>query len=365
MPRLWKDGKVKHTHANAIAINSTLDNMAQRATQLHTQYITDGAFPTPNQYIADILGAQQTPVIQNDFFAYYRQYISYLKDRGVTRSFQDKHAIILRQITAFQRATGFQIEFATIGKTFAAKFTAWFTTTQKPTRRRQNLDHTVQRYFKEFLNFMRHAHGEGWTTETAWRKIHPQINTPKFPITITQDEITRLTALTPADLPCDARKAAAALLTRDWFLFGTQTSMRWSDWRAGKYRFINLMPIGYNLQFTAQKTQDNLEIPLTNIAIEILERHAWALPPCYAPSTTIGHLAILAQAAGIRKHLTTHTARRTFCTLQEAAGVPRAFIMRITGHKKERDYLRYTGITFALNADLMRRANPEMFKTAG
>ena len=71
--------------------------------------------------------------------------------------------------------------------------------------------------------------------------------------------------------------------------------------------------------------------------------------------------------AGIEKHLTSHTARRTYCTLAEKAGVPRGVVMRISGHHTEKDYLLYTGISFEYNADMMRRANPGMFaiKTAG
>jgi integrase len=57
-----------------------------------------------------------------------------------------------------------------------------------------------------------------------------------------------------------------------------------------------------------------------------------------------------------------HTARRTFCTLQEKAGVPRSIIMRISGHRTEKDYLRYIGITFEYNADALRSANPQWFE---
>ena len=174
--------------------------------------------------------------------------------------------------------------------------------------------------------------------------------------------VNRDVALTAADLSGKARHGRSIMISRDWFLLGTQTSLRWSDWRSGRFRFVPLPDDGgYNLQIIQEKTDDPLEIPLSTLAIEILRRYDFNMPPCATPSTTLTHLRIIARAAGISKHITTHTARRTFCTLQEAAGVPRSVIMRITGHRTEKDYLRYTGITFRYNADMMRRANPKMF----
>ena len=86
------------------------------------------------------------------------------------------------------------------------------------------------------------------------------------------------------------------------------------------------------------------------------------MPRPLSPAPTLKHIAHLCKIAGIKKHITTHTARRTFATLQEQAGVPRSIIMRITGHKTERDYLKYVGVTFEHNAAMLRKANPEWFK---
>ena len=35
--------------------------------------------------------------------------------------------------------------------------------------------------------------------------------------------------------------------------------------------------------------------------------------------------------------------------------------MRISGHLTEREYLKYLGVPFEYNAEMLRRANPEMF----
>lgn len=364
-PRLWANGKVKHTHPNAATINATLDAIAARATAAHAAYIEAGEFVTDNDFIAAMLGAHEAAAPTAGFFERYEQFIGYMADKGIHPTTRTGHRLILNNLKKFSKETGYALTFESINKTFAAKYAAW--RQRQPTvRKNQNPATTAQRHFKELRNFLSHATGEGWTNATAWRQIRPQIPKPKFPVTVTADEIARISALTTADFRQRYKGTAQnIIITRDWFILGTQTAMRWVDWKTKKYRFIPLPDGQYNLQFVQHKTDDPVEIPLSALAIEVLRRYDFAMPPPFTPAATLQHLLSIAAAAGITKHITSHTARRTFCTLQEAAGVPRGVIMRITGHRTERQYLRYTGITYRVNADLMRRANPDMFKTAG
>lgn len=363
MPRYWANGKVKHTHPNALEINNIIDSISARANTIHSQYIAAGAFPTDKEFITAILGSTEAATTASTLFGYYDTYIQYLVDRNVTRVTCIRHKSILKILRDFQTQTGYHLEFDTINKTFAAKFVAWCIRNLPKHRKLQDIErNTVPRYLKDLRNFLSHAHSEGWTTAIMWRKIRHNLKHNSFPVTITDAEITRLWALTPADLDAGRKSKYSAIITRDWFLLGTQTALRWSDWRNRQFRFIHIGEGQYNLQFVQEKTDDALEIPLSGLAVDILNRYDWAMPAVFSPASTMQHLDALARAAGIGKHLTSHTARRTFCTLQEAASVPRGIIMRITGHRTEKDYLRYTGITYKVNADMMRRANPAMFE---
>lgn len=364
-PRLWANGKVKHTHPNAATINSTLDAIAARAIAAHAAYIEAGAFPTDTDFMSAMLAAKEAAGPIAGFFERYEQFIGYMADKGIHPTTRTGHRLILTNLERFSKETGYALTFESINKTFAAKYAAW-RLRQPNLRKNQNPAATAQRHFKEMRNFLSHALGEGWTTATMWRQIRPQIPKPKFPITVTADEIARIWALSAADFQQRYRDTVSnTLLTRDWFILGAQTAMRWIDWHTRRYRFIPLPDGQYNMQFVQHKTDDPVEIPLSALAIEVLRRYNFDMPPPFTAGTTLNHLTAIAQAAGITKHITSHTARRTFCTLQEAAGVPRGVIMRITGHRTERQYLRYTGITYRVNADLMRKANPDMFKTAG
>lgn len=362
-PRYWKDGRVRHNHPNAVHINTTLDEISARAVSLHAQYVAAGAFPPENDIIAAILGAQEaTSGNPTTLLDYYRLYVAYLVDRKVGRTTTTRHRYIIQILTQFQTAAQYPLNFETLNKTFAARFTAWARTHLPQRRAAQDIQNTVQRYLKDLRNFLSHAHTEGWTHATTWRQIRPKPPKPNFPITVTQAEIDRIASLTPDDLGRRYRHSNEnVLLTRDWFLLGTQTALRWSDWQKRNFQFIHHAPNQVDLQFHQKKTGDPLAVPLSPLALTILRRHNFQMPATFSPAITLTHLRHIAAAAGIGKHITTHTARRTFCTLQEAAGVPRAVIMRITGHQTEKDYLRYTGITYRVNADLLRRANPAMF----
>jgi len=362
-PRYWANGKVHHNHPDAQQINNTIDTIAARAAELHAQFIAAGAFPDPAQFIAQILQATpETPTqSQSTFFSHYNQYLQFLKDQNTPPKPIENQRRICAILLRFQTETGYQINYNSINRTFAARFITWAANTLPKRRSGQNIRITAERYITDLKHFLNHAHREEWTTATTWRQIKSTRQPRKFPITITDDEIQQLAAITADQLPARTDIRAGLANTLDWFIFATQTGLRWSDWQTRRIQIITHTPNIINIRITTEKTDQPLEIPLTNLAVQILQRNGGQMPPGYPYTTTSRHLRRIARIAGIQKHLTTHTARRTFCTTQEAAGVPRAYIMRITGHRHEADYLRYTGITYALNADLMRRANPAAF----
>ena len=53
--------------------------------------------------------------------------------------------------------------------------------------------------------------------------------------------------------------------------------------------------------------------------------------------------------------VTVHTARRSFATNMFLAGVPTISIMKITGHRTERAFMKYIKITQEQNADILSK----------
>ncbi len=357
MPKLWAHGRVKPTHPDASRVNARMDGIAQRAISLHREYIEAGEMPSNEVYTLAILGSGEVPQT-GSFFDDYERYIRYCEGR-TSKSFSDSQKLILQRVKEFERWSGRPVTYSSINKTWGKEFVEWM----REVRKGRKMAHgTGNKYLKQFRMFLNHATSEGWSSSTGHKQIKIKENRNAFPITLTESEVLSLWALKDEDiahLPPRSRKVI--FIARDWFVLATQTALRFSDWAPERIDIVQA-GAGKNFRLYQQKSVLPIEIPLSDLAASVLARHGGIMPAPLTPAPTLSHIKILCKIAGIRKHITTHTARRTFATLQERAGVPRSIIMRITGHKTERDYLKYVGVTFEHNADMLRKANPDWFK---
>lgn len=156
----------------------------------------------------------------------------------------------------------------------------------------------------------------------------------------------------------DIKKKIMALeRARKLFLIGC-----WTGLRVGNYKNIdpNIQVVGDFLYVIANKGGSKLKIPLHRMVKEILA-DGWPEP--MAEQKINDQIKDLGKMAGINEKviffktvggkrkefvkpkyelITTHTARRSFASNLLLRGIPRQYIMAITGHKTERDFNRYT-----------------------
>lgn len=363
MPKYWDRGRVTAKHPDAPTINGRIDAIAQRAQRLHAEYLAKGEMPSKASFTLELLG--KGAVAQaGGFFDDYERYIQYCRGR-TSKSFADAQALTMRRIKEFERWRGLPVAYESINKTWAAEFAQYLTEGLSGKAKALGYN-TGNKHLKSLKIFLNHATLEGWNKYTYYKAIQIKERREAFPVTLDEQEIHLLMAINEdhiADL--HPKERAAILVSRDWFVLATQTALRFSDWDPKRIQVIKLPDGSRNFQLYQKKTVLPVEIPLSDLAARILARHGGSMPQPLTPAPTLKHLVKLCKMVGIRKEVTTHTARRTFATLQERAGVPRSIIMRITGHRTERDYLKYVGVTFEHNADMLRRANPEWFKGVG
>ncbi len=175
-------------------------------------------------------------------------------------------------------------------------------------------------------------------------------------ICLTQEELHALEAL---DLSKNKRLEAV----RDLFVIGCHTGLRYSDFSTLKISDINH---GF-IKITQAKTGNPITIPVHPAVQKIIDRYDGELPASISNQKTnaylkeVGEMVESMQAktskqttkGGVKvavtfkrcEMLSTHTARRTFATLQYLKGVPSITIMAITGHKTEKDFLKYIKVT--------------------
>jgi len=149
---------------------------------------------------------------------------------------------------------------------------------------------------------------------------------------------------------------------RDDFILGCMTGLRFSG-----FTKINTFDIrGDFLYKKQQKSFHWVVIPLRPAAEQILEkRFRNKVAPPSNPEFN-RHIKTIARLAGLNdiiqhfykignkvivesrpKHdwVCSHTCRRSFCTNEFLAGIPAALIMKISGHKSEKDFLKYVKVS--------------------
>ena len=118
------------------------------------------------------------------------------------------------------------------------------------------------------------------------------------------------------------------------------------------------------------KTDEPELIPLLPIPLEIIERYkndVWAnaknkLLPIRSNQKYYKNLKIIAEVAGIKKHLTTHTARHTFATTVALEhDVPMETVSRLLGHRSIRTTQIYAKVSLKKLSNNMNDLRSKLF----
>ena len=224
---------------------------------------------------------------------------------------------------------------------------------------------TARKNVKALRCFLKHANERG-TANIVYTKFKlPKETTPEI-IALTEAE---LQAVSEVDLSDNQRLAHA----RDLFLIQCYTGLRFSD-------AISLTPENIDLEggfirLTVQKTEEPLRIPITEPLRKILLAYERTPPRItnQEMNRSIKNVAFLAKLyepvrltiyeGRTRKEetvqkwraITSHTGRKTFCTLSLLRGALPETVMRVSGHADYKSFKRYIEITDKKTAEEMHR----------
>lgn len=169
---------------------------------------------------------------------------------------------------------------------------------------------------------------------------------PRERACLTIDEIRKLET-TPC--PHEVTKLA--------FLFSCYTGLRLSDIETLRWEHIRKQTNFYMIEKIQVKTNNEVCIPLSKQALEILKRLKRKnistmnyIFPMLSRTTICTDLKIWAKNAGIDKHVTFHVSRISFVTLFISAGVNMYVISKLCGHKNIKTtqvYARMIDLTYA------------------
>lgn len=151
---------------------------------------------------------------------------------------------------------------------------------------------------------------------------------------------------------------------RDLLIMHCFLGMRVSDYfifLSNPWKYLKMHEDKYFVYYISQKTNTEAVIPISYIVKKILLKYNYRFKSI-SPQLYNKYLKMVAYDAGIREKIfynltmggvltefekykyemvSSHTARRTFATVADLQEMPRANIMRMTGHNSESSFLTY------------------------
>jgi len=242
-----------------------------------------------------------------------------------------------------------QIDFNDINLDLYNDFVTYFT-------KKNYSINTIGRHIKELKVIMRVSRDDGYhnNSEIEKRKFHA-VTAKVDNIYLTESELAAMYAL---DLSGKPNWDAA----RDVFLMGCYTAQRYSDYSIIEEQNIRKLSKGETVIDLKQlKTGSRVIVPARKEVLEILAKYENKLPKTYEQKVN-KYIKEVAKLAGITEPVEveqmengrlvkkvvpknelvkTHTARRSGATNMYLAGIPAISIMKITGHKTEREFMKY------------------------
>lgn len=253
----------------------------------------------------------------------------------------------MKYLQSFNQTTRYKLTFDALNERFYQHLSTYLIASNLS----QNSIGNVTKNLKTLLAL---AYKEGYHQNRSYEgfKARSESTTAVY---LTLDDLDKLYRL-------DLSNRKALDRTRDLFLVGCYTGLRFSDWN--KVLPENLKEINGQMVLKVRPTKTDMPvaIPVRSNLATILSKYGGQLPAPVSNQKTNFDLKEIMKLAGIDESITisrtiggirsnevlykselvsTHTARRTFATLAILGGVADRLVMKMTGHKSEASFRRY------------------------
>lgn len=315
------------------------------------------------------------------FFEDYIQNTRYVYKNGTPYEMnyrtRQRYATTLRHLKDFAATKPRGIDFKDIDINFYQDFVAFLRTQIHPKTTKSNPipketiklgDNTVGKHISTLKTVLNAATEAGINKNTIYKS-------PKF-ATISEDVEKIYLTLGELDKIYDLDLTSIKSLerVRDLFLIGSYTCLRFSDFSTIRQENIYHNDKGTFIKITTAKTGQGVVVPLHRVVSEILEKYDFNLPQSISNQKMNDYLKEIGKRAEItdpviitkfeggikvsktyKKYelISTHTARRSGATNMYLAGIPAISIMKITGHKTEKAFMRYIQMSQEDNANML------------
>lgn len=372
-PTYWniKNQRVKETKKfkEYPEFNSRLDTIQSALNTIFRRLLNDGAQPN-NQLLKEELenqlGGKVLKKRKLTFFEFIDDYIE------ESKNFKQKSTVTvykttLKHLKNFSQKSKKSIDFDSINLTFYNSFMKYLS------KDLEMSNNTVGKYIKTLKSFLNEATERGVNENLEFRKRKfKTLKEETDKVYLSSEELEKI-------LNHNFSNQEHLEKVRDLFLIGCYTGLRFSDFTQIKEE--NIFIDKSIIQINTKKTNERVTIPMHKIVRDILKKYNYNLPSSFTNQVMNKYIKELVELCEINELvevttskagviekkpipkydlITTHTARRSFATNLYLADIPSISIMKITGHKTEKSFLRYIRVTQEQNANKL--LNHSFFK---
>ncbi len=361
-PKYWNDDTYRVRNVTHVAdkekINTLLDGLASECSN----YATDCKYSQKEitkdglKKHLDIFTGVTAPASKT-LIAFIDSYIEQSKNRinpatgkYITKNTLKKYVSCRNHLANYEKYAGITLEFKSITLDFYHDFIEY---QGKVNNSSTNTTGKLIAILKAFLNA---ADAAGLPVTRDFKSSRFKTFSEEADATyLTDKEIAKIYTINLADKPKLDR-------VRDLFIVGCWTGLRFSD--VTRLTPANLK--GNFIEVEQQKTGGRVLIPLNPMVKAIWDKYGGQLPKAISNQKFNDYIKEVSKLAGINEDthkgitkggikrstkfekwelVTSHTARRSFATNLYKSGFPTISIMKITGHKTEKAFMKYIKVT--------------------
>ncbi len=323
-PINWDEEKQRPKRDNKLLIR--LNDLERIASDILSEELRRGVIPTEEQLKNKIKIATLPVEAREGVISDYAKYLEDIKGEIAPQTIKVKEQLS-NYLSKYQGIKKVTVTYEAMNDEFYKRFTEFLRTPYKDIKKSALNNNTAGKQIAHLKAFMKYAFKKGWTDNAAFKDFKVTTNFVDA-VHLTKEELVKIYELDLSDRP-------ELDNSRDLFLLGCTTGLRYSDFSQIKpENFQNLNGIDH-IRITTQKTKDTVSIPLHPYVRAILAKRQGKLPqtiqsqPLNRNLKTIGKLAKIEEPifhtsyigtqkiqVSVPKYdlLVSHTGRRTFAT---------------------------------------------------
>ncbi|MBT7895746.1 MAG: tyrosine-type recombinase/integrase [Flavobacteriales bacterium] len=341
-----KKQRLKGSSTDAFNINSYLNKIENNARDIHYKFKLEGIIPTKKQFKEKLYQKLNGVNTSLSFYDFVDEFIKNSKN-SKKPSTTKEYIYTIEDLKSFEKHNKRRIDWDTLDLQFYESYMDYQYNVKGNS---QNLFGKRIKTIKTFLNDATKKNINKHLMFYGFKVLKKRSDN----IYLNEDDLKKIYKL---DLSNNKRLERV----RDLFIVGCRTGLRFSDLTSLRKEDITKDGI----RFQSDKTEEVLNTVIIEETQEILEKYNYQLPKISRTNLNkyikeVGELADISEVSykdtfksgkAISKKLkkyeriSSHTARRSFATNMYKRRFPIYYIMKITGHKKESDFLDYIKVT--------------------